>query len=111
MNFQFNTVVLKEKRRGYSYCKNNDKFDIVKNLAKPRKAKVLRMPEKWPINILSLLRKENWGVQKVNAGIARSCRLGLQGDTNCRPKIGFLQSIVLRINISFINIIRYFIIT
>ena len=76
MNFQFNTVVLKEKRRGYSYCKNNDKFDIVKNLAKPRKAKVLRMPEKWPINILSLLRKENWGVQKVNAGIARSCRLG-----------------------------------
>jgi hypothetical protein len=77
MNFQFNTVVLKEKRRGYSYCENNDKFDIVKNLAKPRKAKVLRMPEKWLINILSLLRKENCGVQKVNAGIARSCRLGL----------------------------------
>jgi len=70
------TLGLKEKRRGYSYCKNNDKFDIVKNLAKPRKAKVLRMPEKWPINILPLLRKENWGVQKVNAGIARSCRLG-----------------------------------
>jgi hypothetical protein len=69
-------LVLKEKRRGYFYCKNNDKFDIVKNLAKPRKAKVLRMPEKWPINILSLLHKENWDVQKVNAGIARSCRLG-----------------------------------
>jgi len=25
---------------------------------------------------LGLLRKENCGVQKVNAGIARSCRLG-----------------------------------
>lgn len=67
MNFQSNTVVLKEKRRGYSCCKNNDKFDTVKNLARPRKIKVLRMLEGWLINIHSLAYKENWDVQKPNA--------------------------------------------
>ena len=62
MNFQSNTAVLKEKRRGYSCYKNNDKFDTVKSLARPRKIKVLRMVERWLINIHSLICKANWGI-------------------------------------------------
>ena len=76
MNFQSNTAILKEKKRGYSCCKNNDKFDRVKSLAMPRKVKVLRMVERWLINIYSLAYKANWGIQRSNAGMARSCRLG-----------------------------------
>ena len=72
MNFQSNTAVLKEKKRGYSCCKNNDKFDTVKSLAMPRKVKVLRMVERWLINIYSLACKANWGIQRSNAGMARS---------------------------------------
>ena len=41
MNFQFSVIVLKEKKRSYSCCKNKDNSDLIKNLAKPRKTKVL----------------------------------------------------------------------
>ena len=76
MNFQFSMIVLKEERRGYSCCKNKDNSDLIKNLAKSRKTKVLENKYEEQYIFSHSKQKEKCSIQKLNAEMERSCRLG-----------------------------------